>query len=280
MNVARRQACATMLVLAAGLLLASCASKPPRVEEPQDGPSTLGLKAEDVADATPQVEALARYGNQSPYEVFGRKYYVMKSSEGYHERGTASWYGSKFHGRRTSSGEPYDMHLATAAHKSLPLPTYAEVTNLDNGRKVIVKINDRGPFKDDRLIDLSYGAALRLGIVATGTARVEIKAIDPKDSPRYAAAAATPPAPASVAVAVAAADEGETWLQAGAYGRRDGAEELAGRLQKADLKPVTIHAGGDLFRVWLGPYGSGAEAESIIQRAIELGFERPHRVRR
>ena len=200
--------------------------------------------------------------------MIGRKYYVMKSSEGYHERGTASWYGSKFHGRRTSSGEPYDMHLATAAHKSLPLPTYAEVTNLENGRRVVVKINDRGPFKDDRLIDLSYGAALRLGMVGTGTARVEIKAIDAGSAPRYAAAEP------------ATAEDGETWLQAGAYGRRDGAEELADRLQRANLRPVTIHAGDDLFRVWLGPYGSRAEAESVIERAIELGFERPHRVRR
>jgi rare lipoprotein A len=249
------------------LLLMSCASEPSRVEGPQDGPSTLNLKAEDVADAVPYAEPLARYGNHSPYEVFGRKYHVLKSSKGYRERGTASWYGSKFHGRRTSSGEPYDMHLATAAHKSLPLPTYAEVTNLDNGRKVIVKINDRGPFKDDRLIDMSYGAALRLDMVATGTARVEVKAIDVADAPRYAANTNT-------------ADAGETWLQAGAYGRRDGAEQLARRLEGADLKPVSIRDGDNLFRVWLGPYADHAEAESVIERAIELGFERPHRVNR
>ena len=131
-----------------------------------------------MADAVPRAEPLARYGNHSPYEVFGKKYHVLPSSDGYHEQGVASWYGSKFHGRRTSSGEPYDMHLATAAHKSLPLPTYAEVTNLDNGKKVIVKINDRGPFKDDRLIDMSYGAALRLGMTGTGTARVDVRVID------------------------------------------------------------------------------------------------------
>jgi len=250
------------------LLLFACAGEPTRVEEPQDGPSTLDLKAADVADAVPTAEPLARYGNQSPYEVFGRKYYVLKSSEGYHERGTASWYGSKFHGRRTSSGEPYDMHLATAAHKSLPLPTYAEVTNLDNGRRVVVKINDRGPFKDGRLIDLSYGAALRLDMIATGTARVEVRAIDVGSAPR------------SMASADVSAEQGQTWLQAGAYAQRDGASELARRLERAELKPVSIHDGDNLFRVWLGPYGSQAEAESIIQRAIELGFERPHRVKR
>jgi rare lipoprotein A len=165
------------------------------------------------------------------------------------------------------------MHLATAAHKSLPLPTYAEVVNLDNGKRVIVKINDRGPFKDDRLIDLSYGAALRLGMVNTGTARVEVRAIDPG---RVEIAAA----PAPRAVSQTFDDQSGTWLQAGAYGRREGAEELANRLQRADLSPVTIHDAGSLFRVWLGPYASAAEVESIITRAIELGFERPHKIRR
>lgn len=264
-----------LLAAAGAALLAACAGEPSRVEEPQDGPSTRDLSPEDVADAVPRVEPRARYGNHSPYEVFGRKYYVLPSSEGYHERGIASWYGSKFHGRRTSSGEPYDMHLATAAHKSLPLPTYAEVTNLDNGRKVIVKINDRGPFKDGRIIDLSYGAALRLGMTGTGTARVDVRAIDVEAHARRAA-----PEPQQPSPAVAQHAEAGTWLQAGAYGRREGAEELAGRLRRADLQPVSIHDGGNLFRVWLGPYSSTAEVESVIRKAIELGFERPHRVQR
>jgi rare lipoprotein A len=282
-----RRALLLLPAIALSLLLAACAGQAPRVEEePLDGPSTSGLRAEDVADATPRAEPLARYGNHSPYEVFGRKYYVMQSSEGYRERGTASWYGSKFHGRRTSSGEPYDMHLATAAHKALPLPTYAEVVNLDNGRRVIVKVNDRGPFKDDRLIDLSYGAALRLGMVGTGTARVEVRAIDPgtwDDGARVAGAGT--PAGVTLAGAAApqqaAAGQGETtWLQAGAYGRREGAEELAERLRRADLAPVSINDSGNLFRVWLGPYDSYVEAEAVILKAIELGFERPHRVSR
>lgn len=294
MKTALRQAAPAVLL---SLLLAACAGAPqPRVEEePADGPSSSGLRAEDVADATPRVEPLARYGNHSPYEVFGRKYNVMRSSEGYRERGTASWYGSKFHGRRTSSGEPYDMHLATAAHKALPLPTYAEVVNLDNGRRVIVKVNDRGPFKDDRLIDLSYGAALRLGMVGTGTARVEVRAIDPAtwDGGTRVASSGAGAGGVDGGVAGGVADVGHaapqqtaagpgeaTWLQAGAYGRRDGAEELADRLRRADLAPVSINDSDNLFRVWLGPYGSHAEAESVILKAIELGFERPHRVSR
>jgi len=264
-----------VLVLLAGLLsllLASCARDKATVAEPEDGPSTLDIKASDVVDAVPRNEPLARYGNHSPYEVFGKKYHVLKSSKGYHERGVASWYGSKFHGRRTSSGEPYDMHLATAAHKSLPLPTYAEVTNLDNGKKVVVKINDRGPFKDDRLIDMSYGAALRLGMTGTGTARVDVRVIDVTgQSPVVTTAAYTEPAtPVS----------DETWLQAGAYGKREGAEQLTGQLQRAGLNPVSIHDVGGLFRVWLGPYQSQFEVESVVNKAIELGFERPHRVKR
>ncbi len=132
------------------LLMAGCAGRKEqeKVTEPGDGPSNRKITAADVHDAVPVNEPLARYGNHSPYTVLGKTYTVLPTSKGYHERGIASWYGSKFHGRRTSSGEPYDMHLATAAHKSLPLPTYAEVTNLDNGRKMIVKINDRGPFHD------------------------------------------------------------------------------------------------------------------------------------
>jgi len=262
---------AVVLAMLALLLVASCSSES-RKDEPVDGPSKSGLKAQDVADAVPVAEPLARYGNQSPYEVFGKKYFVLPTNQGYHQQGTASWYGSKFHGRRTSSGEPYDMHLATAAHKTLPLPTYAEVTNLDNGKKVIVKINDRGPFKDDRLIDLSYGAALRLGMTGTGTARVDVRAID--------ISGAAPVVTYNGQDSPASADTGGTWLQAGAFGERKGAEKLAGKLKQASFSPVSIHDVGDLFRVWLGPYSSSAEVESVISRAIEFGFERPHRVRR
>jgi rare lipoprotein A len=264
-----------------GLLL-SCAGEPPREEEPADGPSASGIRASDVVDAVPRVEPLARYGNHSPYEVFGRKYYVMKSSEGYRERGVASWYGSKFHGRRTSSGEPYDMHLATAAHKSLPLPTYAEVTNLDNGRRVLVKINDRGPFKDDRIIDLSYGAALRLDMIGSGTARVEVRAIDPLtfDNGERVADAGSAGFVAGGATPQRTADRDATVLQAGAFSDRDGAERLAGRLRQAGLEPVAVNPSDGLYRVWLGPYASDAEAGAVIDQAIELGFERPHRVKR
>ena len=257
------------------LLLISCAGDRHEGSGPADGPSMRDLKASDVRDAVPRSEPIARYGNRSPYEVFGKKYTVMQSNKGYHERGVASWYGSKFHGRRTSSGETYDMHLATAAHKSLPLPTYAEVTNLDNGRKVIVKINDRGPFKNGRLIDMSYGAALRLGMIATGTARVDVRVIDV-----YSRSEEQTTVGDRVDNSILEGDSGENWLQVGAYRRREGAEQLVGQLLQADVFPVSIRNTGNLFRVWLGPYMSTVELESVISRVIELGFERPHKVSR
>nr|WP_233440342.1 septal ring lytic transglycosylase RlpA family protein [Halomonas coralii] len=133
----------------------------------------------DVPDAVPRVEPLAASGNRSTYRVWGKTYHVLPSAEGYEAEGTASWYGEKFQGYDTASGESYDMYKMSAAHRSLPLPTYARVTNTDNGRSVIVKVNDRGPFHGNRLIDLSYAAAARLGILRTGTGHVRVEAIDP-----------------------------------------------------------------------------------------------------
>jgi rare lipoprotein A len=248
------------LAAAGILLLSGCAGEPAR---DRDGPSSRKLTPADVPDAVPRPEPLARYGNRSPYEVLGKRYTVLASSRGYRERGIASWYGSKFHGRNTSSGEVFDMHRATAAHRSLPLPTYAEVTNLENGRKVIVKINDRGPFHSDRIVDLSYGAAVRLGMVATGTARVEVRAID------FGAEA-----PARPAVKMA---EG-TFLQVGAFSSRGAAETLAGRMMAEHLQPVSIQSGGGLYRVWIGPFQDSADIRFAQDRVVELGLERPHTV--
>jgi rare lipoprotein A len=245
------------------LLLAACAGEKKKDTEQGDGPSSRKITAADVHDAVPKNEPLARYGNHSPYTVLGKTYKVLPSSKGYHERGIASWYGSKFHGRRTSSGELYDMHLATAAHKSLPLPTYAEVTNLDNGRKMIVKINDRGPFHEDRIIDLSYAAAIKLGVDQTGTARIDVRAIDVKTSKR-----------ASVKVA-----DG-TFLQVGAFSKRKTADDLAGKMIAAQLKPVSVQKSRGLYKVWIGPYASEAEIQASMRRVVELGYESPHKVRR
>jgi len=245
------------------LLLAACTGGKKKDIELVDGPSSRIIKAADVHDAVPKNEPLARYGNHSPYTVLGKTYTVLPSSKGYHERGIASWYGSKFHGRRTSSGELYDLHIATAAHKSLPLPTYVEVTNLDNGRKMIVRINDRGPFHEGRIIDLSYAAAIKLGVDKTGTARIDVRAIDVNTSRQ-----------SSVKVA-----DG-TFLQVGAFSRRKTADVLAGEMIAAQLKPVSVQKSRGLYKVWIGPYASETEIEASIRRVVELGYERPHKVNR
>jgi rare lipoprotein A len=146
------------------------------------GPSLTsadGLDFDAIPDAVPRDEFKARSGNPETYEIDGVTYRVMNTSSGYRQEGVASWYGGYFHGRTTSSGEVYDMYLMTAAHKSLPLPTYVRVTHLANGRSVVLKVNDRGPFVDDRIIDLSFAAATKLGMAAIGTARVEVVALDP-----------------------------------------------------------------------------------------------------
>lgn len=254
-------------ILAATLIsgfLTACGSAPPKPGSDADGPSAVVLDPAQIRDATPRPEPRARYGNHSPYEVLGKRYTVMDSGAGYTERGIASWYGSKFHGRKTSSGEPYDMHLATAAHRSLPLPTYAEVINLDNGRKVIVKVNDRGPFHPDRIIDLSYAAAIKLDMAAAGTARVEVRAISFDE-----------PLPVQPAVKVA---EG-TFLQVGAFGERGAAEQLAGKMMQEHLQPVSVQQGGGLYKVWVGPYRNETDIELTTARLIELGYERPHKVK-
>ncbi len=147
-----------------------------RRDRPPDAP---GVDLDTISDAVPRDEPRSRYGNAPEYEAFGRVYRTLASSEGYQEEGVASWYGEEFRGRRTASGELYDPYGMTAAHRTLPLPCYVEVTNLENGRTVVVRVNDRGPFHEDRIIDLSYAAAHRLGMLSKGTARVRVRALQP-----------------------------------------------------------------------------------------------------
>jgi len=156
-------------------LLGGCASHGDSRMEAAYG----GADGSEIPDAVPRVEPLARTGNPDSYKVRGKRYYTKKSSSGHVERGLASWYGKQFHGRKTSSGEPYNMYAMTAAHKTLPLPSYVRVTNMENGRTAVVKVNDRGPFHGHRVIDLSYSAAKKLGVIQKGTAMVEVRAIDP-----------------------------------------------------------------------------------------------------
>lgn len=240
-----------------------------------------------IPEPVPRAEPRARYGNRSPYTVLGKSYRVMESARGYVERGTASWYGQKFHGRPTSSLEPYDMCAFTAAHKTLPLPSYVRVTNLENGRSVVVRVNDRGPFHDGRVIDLSYVAALKLGVHARGTAPVEVRAID-VDSPD-SIAVSTAPLPAEaprfkpLPEATQHVDQrpagGARWLQVGSFGLRANAERLAAQLENAGVGAVEIREaqarGQAVWRVRVGPFADAAAASATEAQIRGLGMGSP-----
>jgi rare lipoprotein A len=241
-----------------------------------------------VPDAVPRIEPRSRYGNPPFYDVFGKRYYVLSSSSGYVERGVASWYGPGFHQVRTSTGEPYDMYAMTAAHKTLPLPAYARVTNLQNGRSVVVRINDRGPFVGNRIIDLSYSAAVRLDMLRHGTAMVEVSAIDPaapamtQPAPPDATLTAAAPAgtaPASEAGAPPAA-RGALFVQAGAFADPANAERLAGRLRDASLGQIFVRddliAGRHLYRVRIGPVPDVSEFDHIVAALEQRGVHDAH----
>ncbi|WP_126453053.1 septal ring lytic transglycosylase RlpA family protein [Sulfuriflexus mobilis] len=239
----------------------------------------------NVPDAIPREEAPSRYGNPASYKVFGKRYHVMQDSAGYTKKGIASWYGTKFHGRKTSSGERYDMYAMTAAHKSLPLPTYVEVTNLNNGRKVIVKVNDRGPFHNNRIIDLSYAAAHRLGILGKGTGFVEIRAIDPSQPTPdtetvLAARDETPPHEANEANDETADKAISMYLQVGAFLSRDNAERLRHKLLDAafgntQISPVEQN-GNTVYRVRLGPILDTNSADQLVGKLVSLGIHNSH----
>jgi len=247
------------------------------------GPPIPAIPADvsDLVEPVPAVEPLARYGNRSPYTVLGKTYRLRESADGYVERGIASWYGTKFHGRPTSSFEPYDMYKFTAAHKTLPLPSFVRVTNLENGRSLIVRVNDRGPFHDGRIIDLSYAAALRLGVHADGTAQVEVRTVSAAGSEqppgRYAASSVgRPTAPA------AARGSASHWLQIGSYRQRNNAASVEERLREAGLnnyRSLHIEVGGrSMWRVQIGPLANVTDIDRAQETVRELGFGTPQLV--
>ena len=187
--MAGRERIPLVATLALLTLFAACSSRPVYDSGPNAGAAPSRLPADPV----PKNEPRSRYGNGPYYKVYGRTYRVLDTSYGYRERGVASWYGRKFHGRMTSSQEPYDMYAMTAAHKALPLPTYVRVRNLRNNRSIVVRVNDRGPFVDNRLIDLSYAAAVKLDMVREGTTLVEVTAISFDEPPPGSIRASAPP---------------------------------------------------------------------------------------
>jgi rare lipoprotein A len=254
------------------LLTSSCGSHP--VVEPGDSAPASPVNVSSVPDAVPQPEPRSRYGNPASYVVHGQRYHVLETAAGYVEQGIASWYGTKFHGRRTSSGEPYDMYAMTAAHKTLPLPTYARVTNLRNGQAVVVKINDRGPFHPNRIIDLSYAAATRLGIVGEGTGLVEVRALDGGKHPEPVLVEQTPPREPATATAP------RMYIQVGAFTERRNAERLRYQLTVTPVTEIHIQQAvqndAPVYRVRIGPMATVEEADRIVETLASLGVMNSH----
>jgi rare lipoprotein A len=238
-----------------------------------------------IPDAVPKSEPKAAKGN-NPYTVEGKTFYPLTGTSGYRERGVASWYGKKFHGKQTSSGEPYDMYAMTAAHKTLPLPCYVRVRNLENGRVIVVRVNDRGPFLHNRLIDLSYAGAVRLGILGTGTGVVEVEVINPDESDTQVAKTKEStveifPYAAGKEPTKPPATAPKLYLQAGAFGQMDNAVNLRNRLEHEATQPVFIQSAlvsnstaqepARLYRVRIGPLASVEEGDRLTQRLTQAG---------
>ena len=290
------------LALTAGLGGCASAPPPPKAQIPPQSapPAAPPGHLLDVPDAIPRIEPRAIYGNPPSYEVFGKRYNVMASSVGYVERGVASWYGPGFHKELTSVREPYDMYGMTAAHKTLPLPAYVRVTNLQNGRSCVVRVNDRGPFVGNRIIDLSYTAAAKLDMLRDGTAMVEVRVLQPLDpasdthltaasvgtvplaSPPAAAPSNPPPAapPVITPAPVTSAPVRTLFVQAGAFATAANAQRLAGQLRGAGYTQVFVRddlvAGRRLYRVRIGPIPNVPEFDRIVAALEQAGVRDAH----
>lgn len=272
-------------LICALLVLAGCSSAPKqsdsRYQLSQDRAPAGNYDVSGLQDAVPRYEEPRRAGNMRSYEVWGQRYRVLDSNDGYVERGVASWYGEKFHGHKTSNGETFNMYTMSAAHKSLRIPSYARVTNLDNGRSVVVRVNDRGPFHDDRLIDLSYAAAKKLGYQGQGTARVEVAAITVRPDGTMTIAGEPWRGP-SAGAPVAARDADVTgsdvghFVQLASFSSRSPAEQLLEQVQAATRDPARVRAvstgAGRFHRVQVGPFANEWDAREAQSRLESLGF--------
>ena len=299
-----------LALLAPALVVAACGTAPkaPPKGEPRkpayysdDGlPDAVPADIASIPDAVPTAEPYHRYANR-PYTVFGRSYAPVVNDEPMRERGLASWYGRKFHGQKTSTGEVYDMFAMTAAHKTLPIPSFARVTNLKSGASVVVRVNDRGPFHEGRVIDLSYAAAMKLGIAGPGSGPVEVERVFARDAGTIVAAAPRPPAapaisaappsaspppavatvvtplraeppvprPAGIETPLVATAAGGFILQLGAFSSVDNAESFRAHVSRELpwlLEPIQVAPVGGLHRVRLGPYKTREEAQAIADK--------------
>jgi rare lipoprotein A len=245
-----------------------------------DGPPSGSARIPDMpGDAVPKPEPRSRYGNGPVYEVLGKRYEVMPSSNGYQERGVASWYGEKFHGNLTSNREVYDMYGMTAAHKTLPLPTYVEVRNLRNDKSIIVRVNDRGPFVHNRIIDLSYTAAMKLDMVQDGTSLVEVTAIS-FEEPQGDRPVRTTMFPEPTSGKSSDAGIHDVFIQVGAFGDRANAERRQQELRSANIENAFIHEERSrervLYRVRIGPVTDVVQYDSLVDELAAIGIHDPY----
>ena len=258
--------------------LAACSTLPPSQSPPlpqdnadvsvseryhveQDSAPLRPISQDEVFDAIPQADPILRFGNMSPYVIDGVTYNVLEDYRDYREQGTASWYGAKFSGHKTSNGELYDLYQPSAAHKTLPIPSYARVTNLDNGKSIVVRVNDRGPFHSDRIIDLSYAAAVKLGYMEQGTAQVEVEVmevvgVEDRRDPLYG---------------------NYRYLQLGAFGREASAQTLVEALKPlltAEVFVSVVESDGTLlYRVRVGPVDDKSHLLAVQQQLLDSGYD-------
>lgn len=277
-------------VVALMIFLEACRSSAPLVDKsssPQNSPNSgrysidqdkaPGRKVDvsRIAHVIPTALVRGSAGNPRSYEIFGKTYEVMRSEEGYAETGVASWYGEKFHGHKTSNGEIFDMYAFSAAHKSLPIPSFLQVTNLDNDQSLVVRVNDRGPFHGDRLIDLSYAAALKLGYADRGTARVALRSIV-VDGLERGDSRAQPKLPI-----IRSSSSDKKYLQVGAFASRESAQERAADVARVTSRSPTISSiktatGQVLHRVRIGPLSNNLEATEVSDRVVAADLGTPY----
>lgn len=266
-----------------GVLLHGCVSTtqtpPPPHREPdfgdiRDSAPEQPVDTSHVPDAIPRHEQRTIAGNKNPYTVLGKTYHLLSDESAYKERGKASWYGRKFHGRRTSNGEIYDMYAMTAAHKTLPIPSYVRVTNLNNGKTAVVRVNDRGPFHSGRIIDLSYAAAQRLGILGEGTGLVEVEIVLPNEAP------STPLQAKPLNNLVPGSKlPPNTHLQIGAFGSESSAQQFAAQVGSKLAYPVIISrtaSGKTVYRVRVGPITDARDLQEVRHQIQRLNIPAAH----